>query len=381
MNHEATAAANPLDGRDVMFVLGTRPEIIKLAPIIRRMPERARVVHTGQHYDPELAEQIWDAMGLARPGVVLAVGGTGRAVQVGAALCELDLVVRTHRPRVVVVQGDTNATLAGALVANAHGIALVHVEAGLRSRDRAMPEEHNRVLVDHLADVLCAPTAANVDNLRAEGISDDRVHLTGNTIVESVQDQLRSGEDTTAVLRRHGVADGEYVVATIHRPENTDDPAALETILRELAAVRLPVVMPLHPRTRARVTAAGLDHLLAPITVCDPLVPDEFLALCTGAAAIVSDSGGLQEECSVIKRPLLVVRNSTERPEVMGTFAQRVLPGAEISATVNTWTSDVPASRARLAGIPSPYGTAESGDRIAELVLAAADQAREVCHD
>jgi UDP-N-acetylglucosamine 2-epimerase (non-hydrolysing) len=356
-----------------LFVLGTRPEIIKLAPVIGRIRTRARIVHTGQHYDPELSGRIWDALNLTRPDTVIGVGGGGRGAQIAAALDRLDAIVAADRPNVVVVQGDTNATLAGALVANAHGVPLVHVEAGLRSRDRAMPEEHNRVVVDHLADVLCAPTWANVDNLVAEGIPVDRVHLTGNTIVDAVQSQLPAPDAAAAVLRDHGVTDGGYVVATVHRPENTDDPGVLATILRELAAITVPVLLPLHPRTRERITASGLDHLLDPVRALDPLVPAQFLALCAGAAALVSDSGGLQEECSVLKRPLLVVRRSTERPEVLGTFAERFLPGPDISRVVNHWCADVDATRRRLATLPSPYGTEHSSDDIARLIAATAD--------
>jgi UDP-N-acetylglucosamine 2-epimerase (non-hydrolysing) len=361
-----------------MIVLGTRPEVIKLAPVIRRLGGRARIVHTGQHYDPELAERIWGAMGLARPEVMLSVGGASRAGQIAGALHDLDELIAARRPRAVVVHGDTNATLAGALAANARRIPLVHVEAGLRSRDRAMPEEDNRVLVDHLADVLCAPTQVNVENLLAAGISAERIHLTGNTIVEAVLKQMLPSAGAAAVLRRHDVVDGRFVVATVHRPENTDDPAVLATILRELGQLTLPVVLPLHPRTGARIAAAGLNHLLEPLRVCAPLVPEDFLALCAGAAAIVSDSGGLQEECSVLKRPLLVVRNSTERPEVMGTFAERILPGPGIAETVNSWIADVPAMRMRLAARPCPYGDSESGAVIARLVVAAADRAAAV---
>ncbi|MFI2705809.1 non-hydrolyzing UDP-N-acetylglucosamine 2-epimerase [Cellulosimicrobium composti] len=359
-------------------MLGTRPEMVKLAGIVRELGDQARIFHTGQHYDPSLSSEVWQSLGLPVPEAVLDVGGGSRAAQVGGALLALDEIFRSCPPRAVVVQGDTNATLAGALAANANSIPLVHVEAGLRSHDRAMPEEHNRVLVDHIADVLCAPTQTNRANLIEEAISSARVHVTGNTVVEAVQAQALPDDEQELVLARHGLRAGGYVLATIHRPENTDDQHTLETVLHELGKVRSRVVLPLHPRTRARVEQAGLEGLLSPLTVIEPLSPPQFLALAAHCAVMVSDSGGLQEECSVLKRPLLVVRRSTERPEVMGTFAERVTPGPAIADTVNAWLGDIASIHARLARLPSPYGDGSASSRIAALINDVVLPAREV---
>jgi UDP-N-acetylglucosamine 2-epimerase (non-hydrolysing) len=224
----------------------------------------------------------------------------------------------------VVVHGDTNATVAGALSANSTGTPLVHLEAGLRSFDRAMPEEHNRVIVDHLSDLCLAPTEVNKSNLAAEGIGGDKVLLTGNTVVDAVYDLLPDATERTALCAQYDLTLNGYALSTFHRPENTDDPDVLATILHELAELPIPVVLPVHPRTRAKIEQFGLGGHLAKLRVIEPIGYRQFLGLAADAAVLVSDSGGLQEEASVLKRPILVVRNSTERPESLGTFAQLV---------------------------------------------------------
>ncbi|NJP82723.1 UDP-N-acetylglucosamine 2-epimerase (non-hydrolyzing), partial [Streptomyces sp. AA8] len=276
-------------------------------------------------------------------------------------------------PLAVVVQGDTNAALAGALAANARGIPLLHVEAGLRSHDRNMPEEHNRVLIDSIADVLCAATEDNRANLLAEGVDDARIAVTGNTVVEAVHGQLPPAPERAELLRLHGLTADSYVLATIHRPENTDSPDALRAIFTELAALATdgrPVVLPLHPRTRARVEAAGLEHLLAGLTVTRPLGYGEFLALARHAALLVSDSGGIQEECTVLGRPLVVVRRSTERPEAMADFADLVAPGRAIGEAAVRRLAEGPEGLTRLAALPSPFGDGLASDRIVALLTA-----------
>lgn len=352
----------------VAVVLGTRPEIIKLAPLIRALGPDARVVHTGQHYDADLSDTIWTGMGLPVPESDLGVGGVTRASQIGLALVRLDTLFAESPPEVVVVQGDTNATVAGAIAANAHGIPLVHVEAGLRSFDPAMPEEHNRVLVDHLADVLCAATPVNVENLVAEGLPRERIHLTGNTVVEAVEQTMPTPEQQARILREHGVVREQFVLATIHRPENTDDTENLRLILTELGRIGLPVLLPLHPRTRARLESTGLDRLLDGLLVTEPMSREHFLALAANAAVLVSDSGGVQEEASILKRPLLIVRRSTERPEVVGTFALRTSPREGMHTAVNVWAADPADTHARLSDLPSPYGDGQATASIAALI-------------
>ncbi|WP_343040425.1 non-hydrolyzing UDP-N-acetylglucosamine 2-epimerase [Streptomyces typhae] len=372
--------ANALPPRSVALVLGTRPELVKLAPVIRLLGPAAHLVHTGQHYDTDLSGRFLTELGLPDPTLLEGVGGKPRAVQISAALTQLDALFADEPPLAVVVQGDTNASLAGALAANARGIPLVHVEAGLRSHDRAMPEEHNRVVIDQLGDVLCAATEDNRDLLRAEGVPAGRVAVTGNTVVEAVHEHLPSAAVRAELLAAHGVTADRYLLATVHRPENTDDPAALRAILTELAALAaddLPVLFAVHPRTKARLEAAGLGRLLAALTELPPLGYGEFLALARHAAVIVSDSGGVQEETTVLGRPLVVVRRSTERPEAMDAgFAELVAPGRAIGRAVRRRLGEGEAGLRRLASAPSPFGDGLASQRIVALLGALGSGAR-----
>ncbi|MFJ9517812.1 non-hydrolyzing UDP-N-acetylglucosamine 2-epimerase [Kitasatospora sp. NPDC101801] len=375
--HPSVAA---FTGNRIAVVLGTRPELVKLAPLIHELGPAARLMHTGQHWDEAMSGRFLRELGLPEPELLSGVGGRPRAGQIAASLEQLDAAFTTERPGAVVVQGDTNATLAGALAANAHGIPLVHVEAGLRSHDRAMPEEHNRVMVDHIADLLCAATEENAANLRTEALAERAIALTGNTVVEVVRRQLPDAEARAELLARYGLRADGYVLATVHRPENTDTAEALGAVLGELdalAATGTEVLLPLHPRTRAAVERHGLEPLLARLTVTEPVGYGEFLGLARHAALLISDSGGVQEECTVLGRPLLVVRRSTERPEsVAAGFAALVGPGPELGALAAAWLADTPERLTRLAATPSPYGDGTASARIAGLTLALAEPGR-----
>jgi UDP-N-acetylglucosamine 2-epimerase (non-hydrolysing) len=351
----------------IAIVLGTRPEIIKLAHLIRILGDRATVIHTGQHFDASLSAIFFDTFGLREPAVRLGIGGTSRGTQIGRAVDALDAVFASTRPATVIVQGDTNSTLAGALAANSRGLPLIHVEAGLRSFDRRMPEEHNRVAADHLADLCCAPTAVNRDNLLAERVPAERITLTGNTIVEAVASLLPDAERRHHLASAHGVRTDAFILGTFHRPENVDDPQRLAAILDALQTLPLPVLLPVHPRTLAAMERGGLSPG-GNVRVIAPLGYPEFLGLAAVAALLVSDSGGIQEEASIVKRPVVVVRRSTERPEVVGTFATLAEPEA-IRTVVEGWLSDLAAHHARLAATPSPYGDGRASERIAELAM------------
>ena len=354
--------------KSIAVVLGTRPEIIKLAHVIRLLGPAARVVHTGQHYDPSLSGMFFHAFQLDDPAVRLEIGGRSRGAQLGEAISALDRHFGEDRPIAVVAQGDTNTTLAAAVAANAREIPMVHVEAGLRSHDRAMPEEHNRVVADHLADLLLAPTDVARSNLLDEGLPAERIVVTGNTVVEAVTSLLPSKERRSELLKHFGLTTDGFVLSTFHRPENVDHEETLTSILTELAGLGVPVVLPLHPRSRNRIENYGLAPLLNRLTVIDPLGYTDFLGLLAECALAVADSGGVQEEVSVLKRPVVVVRNSTERPEVIGTFAERVLPGPGIGRTVAAWLADLPALHRRLSSLPSPYGDGKASERtVAEI--------------
>ena len=337
-----------LPDRSVVVVLGTRPEAVKLAGIVAALGPACHLVHTGQHWSDELWGEVVAELGMPTPDTRLNVGGQSRGVQLGRATAELDAVLASlSSARVVVVQGDTNAAASGALAANARSLGLVHVEAGLRSYDRRMPEEHNRVLVDHLSDLLCAPTQTSVDNLAAEGITEGVV-ITGNTVVEAVLALLPASR--AELCAAQGVVPGSSCSRRCTGPRTRTTRAQLAAILADLRSLPLPVLLPLHPRTRA--LAPDLTGLL----VRDPLPPRAFLALQAEAALVVSDSGGVQEEVTVLKRPALVVRRSTERPEAQGTFCTLVQPGASLRAAAAPLLADVAGTRARLAALPSPYG-------------------------
>ncbi len=351
-----------------MVVLGTRPEIVKLAHIIRILGPDASVIHTGQHYDADLSDSFFDQFDLPEPNGYLGIGGETRGKQIGATVTALDGLFAERSPIAVVVQGDTNTVFGAAVAANARQVPLIHVEAGLRSHDRRMPEEHNRVVTDHLADLLLAPTETNRDNLHGEGIPDERIVVTGNTVVEAVQELMPAAAARRHLLREYGVEPNQFVLSTLHRPENVDDPDTLQTVLAELAGLPLPVILPIHPRTGERVERFGLATLLEKLQVVDPIGYRQFLGLGAESAFLVSDSGGVQEEVSVYKRPVLVVRRSTERPEVLGTFAERVEPGPRIAEVTGRWLDDLPDLHERLAATPSPYGDGSASQRSVESI-------------
>jgi UDP-N-acetylglucosamine 2-epimerase (non-hydrolysing) len=296
------------------------------------------------------------------------VSGLPRARQIGAIVTALAGLWEDERPDVVIVQGDTSSALAGAVAANASDIPLVHVEAGLRSYDRAMPEEHNRVVADHLADLCLAPTSVAAENLAREGIPPERVVVTGNTVVDAVRRILPVPAERRTVLARFGLEPDGYVIATLHRPENVDDPERFGAILEALAAIERPVVLPVHPRSRRRADEHGLAPLLSRLRVVSPVDYPDFLSLLAESAYAVSDSGGVQEEVSVVKRPVLVVRRSTERPEVIGTFAKLVTEPEQIGPVISEWLSDPTAVHRELEATPSPYGDGDADARCAEAI-------------
>ncbi|MGN6723051.1 MAG: non-hydrolyzing UDP-N-acetylglucosamine 2-epimerase [Marmoricola sp.] len=351
-------------------VLGTRPEIIKLAGVVRSLGSRGYLVHTGQHYDDSLSAAFFASYQLPVPEVKLeGVGAASRGEQFSAIIGQLTQHFRDERPGAVVVQGDTNTAAAAAEAASFLGIPVVHVEAGLRSFDRAMPEEINRQLIGVVADVHCAPTEVAAEQLRREGVSAERVVVTGNTVVEATLESLPDVSAREQVLGHYGLEPHGFVLATIHRPENTDDPTRLRTILQALADLKVPVVLPIHPRTATCVERFGLVGLLEQLRTVTPLDHPTFLALAHEARLIVSDSGGIQEECTVLKRPLVVLRNSTERPEaVTAGFARRLVPDALLPACLRGLVLDDDWA-ASLTSIPSPYGDGTASERIARAVL------------
>jgi UDP-N-acetylglucosamine 2-epimerase (non-hydrolysing) len=356
------------DSRHVAIVVGTRPEIVKLAPVICMLGPAARLLHTGQHRDEELSGVFLAATRLPEPETLSGICGEPRHVQIGRMIEQLGHAFASWAPALVLVEGDTNTASAAAQAGNYAGVPVVHVEAGLRSHDRAMPEEINRCMVGALADLHCAPTKRAVANLLSEGVPAGKIALTGNPIVEATLGMLPDEQTARRITAGFGVVPHEYVLATIHRPENTDDPERLQSILDEFSKLGLPVLLPLHPRTRAAVRRHGLEAALDRLQPIPPADHRTFLGLAKHARLLVSDSGGVQEECTVLKRPLIVVRNSTERPESIDAgFAHLVQPGPVISDLGRELISDRGLSE-RLAAIPCPYGDGRASQRIAALL-------------
>ena len=349
----------------IVVVVGTRPEAVKLAYIAHALGDQAVVVHTGQHYDATLWADVVGDLPLPPIAHHIAVGGRSRGEQIGRATELLTRLLLEHPVRAVVVQGDTNSTLAGALAANATGTPLVHVEAGLRSDDRTMPEESNRLLVDRIADLCCVPIAANADRLVREGIPVDRIEVTGNTLADALADLVPRPGEADALLGALGMERGCFVLATVHRASNVDDARALAALADGLAALaeRVPVLLPLHPHTRARLADFGLVDRLGGVRTVEPLGPRQFLALEASAGLLVSDSGGVQEEACLLRRPLVVLRNSTERPELLDGWC-RLLGDQDPGPVLEQAWADVPAWTAELAHRPLPYGTDSASERI-----------------
>jgi UDP-N-acetylglucosamine 2-epimerase (non-hydrolysing) len=295
---------------------------MKLAPVARALAARGAlhtVVHTGQHYDPEMSEAFFRDLRLPKADHALEVGSGSHARQTALIMERFEPLCVSLAPDVVLVYGDVNSTVAAALVAAKLGVKVGHVEAGLRSRDRTMPEELNRLVTDHLADLLFAPSPDGVENLRAEGVAGDHVHFVGNVMIDSLIVALSAARALEAP-RWHGVAKGQYTVVTLHRPANVDDPETLCELLGALAQVGQngggvgPILFPVHPRTRARMQALGAAASMNGVRLLEPLPYLEMLGLVSDAGLVITDSGGLQEETSWLGVPCVTVRPNTERP-------------------------------------------------------------------
>jgi UDP-N-acetylglucosamine 2-epimerase (non-hydrolysing) len=303
----------------VLSVVGARPQLVKLAPVAAEASRRGVehvIVHTGQHYDPMLSDVFFADLDIPDPDVHLGVGSGSHGTQTGAMLAGLEPVLAEHRPDWVLVYGDTNSTLAAALAAVKLGMPVAHLEAGLRSFNRVMPEEHNRVLSDHAADLLLAPTEVAMGHLATEGLADRSV-LVGDVMVDvllKVRDELT---DPDAVLGSLGVTAGEFSVATIHRAENTDDPDRLAGIVAALAQVDHPVLLLAHPRLRAKAGAHGIRLEGGSLTTRDPLSYPDLVGAVAAARGVVTDSGGLQKEAFVLRTPCTTVRTETEWTETV----------------------------------------------------------------
>jgi UDP-N-acetylglucosamine 2-epimerase (non-hydrolysing) len=354
----------------ICIIIGTRPEIIKMSPLIRACEKKKLdyfILHTGQHYSYGMDKKFFEELELKKPRYNLNVGGQEYRKQVGMMIREIMAVLEKEKPDIVFVQGDTNSVLAGALAANKLKIAVGHHEAGLRSHDLTMLEETNRIITDHISDFLFAPTKAALKNLKDEGLNDNKVFLTGNTVVDAVEQNLKIAESKVDILGELGLKKKGYIVVTAHRAENVDIEKRLRGILDGLMLVqqhsKVPVIFPAHPRTASNIKRFGLK---APegVRLIEPLGYLEFLQLEANAKLIITDSGGLQEEACILKVPCVTVRDNTERPETVdaginilaGTEPKRILESARHMLKVGKdWSN--------------PFGDGRAGEKIIDIWL------------
>jgi UDP-GlcNAc3NAcA epimerase len=315
----------------IVTIIGARPQFVKTAMVSRALRKCRRcqevLVHTGQHYDANLSDRFFKELGIPLPDYNLGIGSGSHGVQTGAMLPKIEAVLQEHRPDWALVYGDTNSTLAGALAAAKLRIPVAHVEAGLRSFNRAMPEETNRVLTDHLSEMLFAPTATAVANLTAEGLGGRKVEMVGDVMCDAARFYAAKAGRKGRLLQRLKLRAHKYVLATIHRAENTDDPRRLKVLFEGLALVaeHLPVVLPLHPRTRRAMLKARVAAP-ASVQITDPVGYFEMLELERHAAVIATDSGGVQKEAFFQQVPCVTLRNETEWTELVAAGWNRLCP-------------------------------------------------------
>ena len=360
----------------VLSVVGTRPNFMKVAPIAAALARRPDefdhlLVHTGQHYDEAMSEIFFTELGVGEPDFRLEVGSGSHAQTTARVMERLEPVLSEIRPDVVLVPGDVNSTMAAALVASKLGLVVAHVEAGLRSFDRTMPEELNRVVTDAISDLLFIHSPEARDHLLTEGRPEHVIRYVGNTMIDTLV-AMRDRIDAADTAARLGLERGEYLVVTLHRPALVDGPL-LPEVIRALEAVaeHLPIVFPVHPRTRARITAEGLDSKLGSrLQLLEPLGYLDFLALVAASGGVLTDSGGIQEETTYLGVPCLTLRDNTERPVTveMGTNVLLGLAPARIY-DVPKLLADV---RSRPARIP-PMWDGRASERIADALVVLAD--------
>jgi len=350
------------------IVLGTRPEIIKMSPIIReceRLGLDYFILHSGQHYSYNLDRVFFEQLRLPEAKYNLEVGSGTHAEQTGKILMGVEKVLSEEKPDLVLVEGDTNTVLAGALAAVKIGVSVGHVEAGLRSYDRFMPEEINRVLADHCSDLLFAPTEKSRQTLLGEGIPDKKVFVTGNTVVDAVFQNLELSGSKMDILGNLGLSAGSYFLTTVHRQENVDNPQRFQGILKGLEMVQkefsLPVIYPIHPRAQKQMSAFG--YKIEGIRLVEPLDYLRFLQLERGAKLILTDSGGIQEEACILGVPCVTLRYNTERPETLDVGAN-VLAGTEPTEIVKRTRYMLNKS----TNWENPFGDGRAGERIVQIL-------------
>lgn len=354
----------------ILHIVGARPNFMKAAPVMRALGcwdgVRQNLVHTGQHYDANMSEIFFQQLDMQAPGVNLGVGSGSHAQQTAHILSHLEPVVSDYKPDLVLVYGDVNSTMAAALVCAKLLIPVGHVEAGLRSFDRTMPEEINRLLTDQIADLLFTPSADGDENLLREGVTPDKICLVGNVMIDSLVRLLPVAEES-AVLDNLNVQAGNFGLVTLHRPSNVENPATLASIVHALHEIsrELPILFPLHPRTRQRLETSN-NHHPGSMHILDPLSYIDFLALQRLAKFVITDSGGIQEETTYLGVPCLTVRENTERP-VTVTFGTNILVGRDMNR-LRREVARILAGDQKRGQVP-PLWDGRAAERIAQAVM------------
>ncbi len=355
-----------MDRPRILSVVGARPQFIKASPVSKVLRQKFDevLVHTGQHYGADMSDVFFEEMGIPRPDFSLGVGSGSHAAQTGVMMERLEEVLVRQKPALVLVYGDTNSTLAGALTAVKLNFPLAHVEAGLRSFDMAMPEEVNRVVADRVSTLLFAPTRTAVANLETEGIRDG-VHLVGDVMVDALTDHAERAECESSLMDQLGLVPGQFVVATVHRAGNTDDPGNLSRIVDILCSSPFQVVFPVHPRTKEALTRHGLEVRLSSarrVLLAPPLGYLDMLRLEKHARAVLTDSGGMQKEAYILGTPCITLRNETEWVETVED-GWNVLVGTDVAKALDALAHFQPAS-ART----DRFGTGNASSGIAEVL-------------
>jgi UDP-N-acetylglucosamine 2-epimerase (non-hydrolysing) len=358
----------------IINIVGARPNFMKIAPLMaayQHVPEiQPLLVHTGQHYDSKMSDLFFTELGIPQPDINLGVGSGSHAKQTAQIMTSFEPVLLEHKPDAVLVVGDVNSTIACGLVAVKLGIKLIHVEAGLRSFDRTMPEEINRLLTDAVSDLLFCTEQSGMENLRREGISDSKVFLVGNLMIDTLL-KNREKAERSRILEHLHLAPGQYAVLTLHRPSNVDDPVTLGRLFETIEEIqnRLPVILPVHPRTRkilAESDLAGRFERMPGLRLIDPLGYLDFLRLMASAKLVLTDSGGIQEETTILRVPCLTLRENTERPTT-AEIGSSYIVGSDPQKILRVF-NEVMNGRARSPQIP-PLWDGRAAQRIVEILL------------
>jgi UDP-N-acetylglucosamine 2-epimerase (non-hydrolysing) len=360
----------------VMLIVGARPNFMKAAPIIDRMRRYTDflepiLVHTGQHYDQKLSSLFFDELALPKPDIFLGVGSGSHAVQTAKIMVEFEKVISEHKPDLLIVLGDVNSTIACALVAAKCQVTVAHVEAGLRSFDMTMPEEINRILTDRISHYFFVTESSGFQNLRHEGVDENRIFFVGNVMIDTLLVHRQKAELRT-IVSDLGLERGKYALLTLHRPDNVDDPKSLSRLLEAISSINIPTVFPCHPRTKLIIEKFSLNSYFGDrIRLIEPAGYLDFLKLQADSALVLTDSGGVQEETTILGVPCLTLRRNTERPvtvsegtnQLVGPYPEKIVAAAERILAGNVKQGQIP-----------KYWDGRAAERIVEIIMKIRDE-------